>query len=489
MDNLTKDLEPLIDPAPPIPAEQSPAKKVTEQIWFKDYDPSTARRHITFEETLEIAEALEDGHALFKTFWDLGSPKLIVDKSLPTACIAFDQRGQETAFLWNSAYFEYLQPYERAFIAGHEMLHVIFDHGKRMLAQRYNELSNMAMDVVVNHTLCEKFGFDRTKIRNWENLCWVDTCFPEEKFGIIPNDKSYEYYYNLMVENTNIVEIKILVDCHGVGDNSDSGGNPGGEGCQETEKYSFNDHESIGKDLSKYLSHEDFDKTIKDSMNDHGHQPASGQQAGRGIGQWMSLTPPKKLRVNKKWEDVIKKWKKKTLVYDTNDFESFIKENRRFMEFLGDDDDLALATDVETEDWFYDKRAVNIWFYLDVSGSCISFKDRFFHASQTLDKNKFKVKLFSFDTAIREVDLVKKNIYGGGGTAFNIIEDHILSNSDEYPDVVFVITDGHGNNVAPRFPERWHWFLTENPKTYGSSGTAYIPKESKIHILSDYEAH
>lgn len=445
--------------------------------WLENVDLKNYPRYkVSFEESMEICEHLEDAHSLFRTFWDMGSPVIVNSASLPTACIAFDRKGNETAFLFNGPYFDYLTPYERSFICGHEMLHVLFSHGKRMLLQRYDQLSNMAMDVVVNHTLCDDFGFDRDKLRNWKDLCWVDTCFPEKKFGKVPTGKSYEYYYNLMKENTTFVEIKMLTDEHSMDGEPQDG-------------MTANDHGSISEDLANYVDGSQFDKNLKDAIEKHGEDHDDSKpknKAGKGIGKWINLTVNRIKKINKKWEEVISSWKKKTLVYDFNEFDSFIHENRRFMDFLNEFPDIALETEVEFEDYYYDKKAVEIWFYLDTSGSCISYKDRFFAASQTLDANKFQIKLMSFDTVVKDVDIEKKNIYGGGGTAFDIIETDIQSkmkrDNCDYPDCVFVITDGAGNSVYPQYPERWHWFLTDGYSTDG-----YIPAECKKYQLADFE--
>ena len=92
--------------------------------------------------------------------------------------------------------------------------------------------------------------------------------------------------------------------------------------------------------------------------------------------------------------------------------------------------------------------------------------------------------MFCFDTNVEETTLASRKIYGGGGTSFRIIESHIQTlistNGCKYPEV-FVITDGWGDMVKPKFPQKWHWFLTDN----GSNN--YLPKESNIYNLKDYE--
>ena len=50
-----------------------------------------------------------------------------------------------------------------------------------------------------------------------------------------------------------------------------------------------------------------------------------------------------------------------------------------------------------------------------------------------------------------------------------------------YPDAVWILTDGWGDEVFPEKPKRWHWFLTSG----GYRG--YIHKDSNVHVLSKFE--
>jgi len=145
--------------------------------------------------------------------------------------------------------------------------------------------------------------------------------------------------------------------------------------------------------------------------------------------------------------------------------------------------DLMLPTDIDVDDLHHDKNKIDVWFFLDTSGSCYHLKDRFFAAAASLPENRFNIRLFCFDTSVQETDLISKKIYGGGGTSFKILEQHIQneinSKNCKYPEV-FVISDGWGDYVNPQFPAKWHWFLTEN----GSK--THLPKKSNIYELKDY---
>ena len=139
---------------------------------------------------------------------------------------------------------------------------------------------------------------------------------------------------------------------------------------------------------------------------------------------------------------------------------------------------------MEIEDIFWDEQQIEVYFFLDTSGSCAHLKERFFTAAASIPPNKFKIRLFCFDTKVYDVSLEEGKLYGFGGTAFDIIEEKIQevmkAEKVPYPRAVFVISDGMGNTVKPQKPVVWYWFLTERY-------TQYIPKESHIFDLRDFE--
>jgi hypothetical protein len=112
-------------------------------------------------------------------------------------------------------------------------------------------------------------------------------------------------------------------------------------------------------------------------------------------------------------------------------------------------------------------------------------KDRFFKAARTVDPRKIDLRLFSFDTRTEELDIKTGRVHGGGGTCFRCIEGQIQrcmsTDKTRYPDQVFIITDGDGTSVRPEKPDRWIWFLA------GEETKRYIPSQSKIYYLKDFE--
>jgi len=122
---------------------------------------------------------------------------------------------------------------------------------------------------------------------------------------------------------------------------------------------------------------------------------------------------------------------------------------------------------------------------LDVSGSCAGLADRFWKAAMSLPEDRFGTKLFCFNTEVFEVDMEKPRLKKGGGTYFSILENYIQDRMKEdtkmeYPDAVFVITDGYGDVIEPQEPTRWYWFLS---RLYQDC----IPIESNIFMLEDFE--
>lgn len=411
-------------------------------------------RDISTEEYLSISRTLEDHHALFYMAWKMGRPWF--DESIETACVRFDKEGDFIQFAFNPDFWDSLDDYNKAFVISHECLHVILNHGMRTKSLLDNRRCNVALDLVVNHSLVNNFGFDRTRIKDWEQFCWVDTVFkPEDN---VPDDKYFEYYYQ-MIHPTKKMGVRVLDDHSGLGGiDWDSVLDKLGEGLSDQEK------SNIREMLEGKVEGLETDQMMR------------GDGSG---GMWRTATtgPIKK---KKKWETIIKKWSKRYDKPEFKDMEQWARINRRFVMLA---DDLLLPTDMEVED-DYEKNKIEVWFFQDTSGSCSGYINRFFTAAESLPEDRFDIKLHCFDTRVFETTLESKKLFGFGGTSFHILEDYIQQyikkNEVPYPEAVFVITDGFGTKVFPKKPENWHWFLTTNY-------TSCIPSTCNIYNLRDYE--
>jgi len=409
---------------------------------------------LSADEFLALSLKLEEYHAVFYQLWKMGRP--VFTNEIETAAVSFDSQGDWVEFVFNPKYWNSLNEYQRLFVICHECLHIILNHGIRTLGSQDHEVANYLLDVIVNHALVRGFGFDRALLGDLNKKgCWVDTVFVGED---MPDDKSFEYYFNRMPKNLEKLKlvIRTLDDHAGLG--------------------TSNWDEVVGK-LDGVLSKEEKD-ALKDTIEKHYEAEVQESQAGVGTGGW-TFIDVKPVKKKKKWETVIKEWSRKYDRPEMKDIEQWARVNRRFVTL---DKKLMLPTEMEIEHETEGK--IMVFLFQDTSGSCWNLKDRFFKAARSLDPKRFDVRLFCFDTAVKEVELAKGKIYGGGGTSFGILEAFIqktmLNEGCKYPEAVFLITDGMGNSVRPEKPERWYWFLSYDCRHY-------IPKESNVFKLSDYE--
>lgn len=407
----------------------------------------------------KISEFLEEKNSLFKLFWNIGTPSFVGEKSsVRTAAIIFDTDGNELEFVFNKEFYETLDYYTKCFVTCHEMLHILLNHGKRMIIHKDNDRSNIAMDLVVNHLLVNKFGFDREKLCiGWESYCWVDTIFIDENSRPL-NNKSYEYYYSILESLDTPSGIK-LIDSHG-----------------EMSKDSTEKAESL---IYSSISGNDIDGYMKNIMDSYSIE-SSDKNAGIGRGEWFKKNIPKKIL--RRWELAIQKSKFKVLETISPE-ETWIRDNRRMS--MMDRGNMFLPSSYKIPTNSLSKEISDIWFFLDYSGSCVNLFDSFISAVEALNKKKFKVRLLTFDTHVQEIDIDTRkgqiSVYGGGGTNFKCIEEYIEDHKEEIPDAYFIITDGFSSSMfnAPE-PEKFHWFLTN------LSSDKCIPRKSTIHRLSDY---
>jgi hypothetical protein len=446
------------------------------------------------DEWRQIGKKLEDHHSLFYKFWQLGKP-LFTD-SIDTAAVVFDKDGKCINFLFNEKFWNECDDYKKLFVISHECLHVILNHGSRFKDTKEKRLANIAQDIVINHLLVENFGFIQDQIQGWENYCWVDTVFKDKKiFGrSFPKDESSEFYFVQLLKTKE--ESNKEPNSKGSGgqgksgqdtdDKSDDGSSSDGNQNEidnlpstvDDHNKSFNEPtDDLIKDILGDLSNEEIESLSEKLQSTINKDAKAGSMP---LCAPFLVKRPSVIIKKKKWESVIKKWEKLAIVNQDTEIEQWIRLPRRFSCV---ETDLFIPCEESVEEICKKKDKIDVYFFLDTSGSCFHLAERFFAAALTLDPKKFNIRLFCFDTKVVETDLKGQQLFGGGGTSFSVIERHIKSivaSGSKYPQAVFIITDGMGDNVAPAFPKRWHWFLTEKY-------TKCIPTGSHIYMLSDYE--
>lgn len=420
---------------------------------------------LDYNEYAEIAKEFERCNAIFQQFWEMGVP--IFTDAIDTAEVRFDHEGNCVNFLFSKKFWDGLSYKQRAFIIAHECLHIVLNHGIRVRDTNVNDaaINNIAADIVVNHLLVDKLGMRREEVDPENKYCWIDTIFDAKEQ--VEHGRNMEYYINLLKSNSIDIGSQSLVDLHGGLTDIPNGQIVSSIGEKLTEETKA----AIGEQLSPFVEKGKYDYDNKVCGHIAGTSPGS-------ITQWMNTAPVAKKR---KWETIIKNWAKSKIKNDLKLEEQWLRVSRRISCL---NQGIILPSEMELEDLTEEKDKIDVWFFLDTSGSCTGYSKRFWEAAKSLPTKRFNLYLFCFDTRVYETSLSSGKLYGFGGTSFEIIENYIVQyiekNHKKYPDSVFIITDGCGDFVRPKMPNRWHWFLTENY-------THCIPKESKIYKLSDFE--
>ncbi len=419
------------------------------------------QERISYDEKKSISRLMRDRHGVFYKFWELVSPYW--DDSVPTACVGINATNKNLSFSINKNFWQGLSEEQKQFVVSHEAYHLINQHGRRANG-KFDEAKNVALDIPINEGLVKYFGFDRKTLK-MDEFCWLDTIFPD---GSAEPNRSFEYYYGKLKSDGRLVSMPF-------GCNDHSGMPNGSQEGEFIDKLieSLDEHEA--EQLKNLLNRQELNekKDTKEAQNSP-ESPAGVGSAGV-IAKIDKIFTPKK----KKWEQVIKKFCRRKI---EKEFEvnHWIMKDRRMAMFHPD---FMLPHDISLDDRQNEKKKQSIFVFLDYSGSCVGYKDRFFKAFDSIPKN-IKVKLFSFDSVAYELDAKERIVIGGGGTSFTCIErkiqEVIKRDNLLYPGTVVVLTDGMANKVQPEKPQNWLFLLTCNY-------VDCIPPKSKRFNLSDFE--
>jgi predicted metal-dependent peptidase len=286
-----------------------------------------------------------------------------------------------------------------------------------------------------------------------------------EEDGDIESEETFEYYYNKLIEspNTKFIDLK-LVDSH-----------------DHLEEVDFDKIvDNLGEDLSEQEK-----KEIAKTIDKHREKSSSFGRGDRAMAEWETMTVPTTIKKKRAWFELIKRWATHKGQTDA-DADQWVRKNRR-LAFLESDTGSQLMLPSENEDCAYDDDKVEMWLYLDVSGSCYNLRNDFFCASLTIPHDRIKMRTFCFDTKITEVNLKDRQLISGGGTSFSIIEQHIqkeLKPGKKHP-VIFVFTDGYGDSVHINEPKKWHWFIEGS---WGIEQAKYLSdKKCNFYPMEDFK--
>lgn len=412
---------------------------------------------IPFLEYQSILNSLASHHAVFYQFWRLTKP--CFSEEIDTACVSFNKDGNCIDFLINKDFWNSASHEKKKFVISHECMHVINCHGKRINKkfQEYADQANIAMDIVVNEGLVKYFNFQKIEIDPDDEYVWFDKIFKDQPN--ITKGNSFEYYLNKIIENS--IQIpnssKQLINAH-----------EGLDIPQDLVQQIINELSDEEADVLKSIAQR------TEQNNSESKDTSFGSKAG-GLAKILEKKPRKR---KSKWETIIKKFEKSFGKEETNE-SHWIARDRRMHNL---NYTILLPSEIECEIRKTNRDKIKTYFFIDTSGSCHNLAQRFFDAANSIDRNKFDVEYYCFDTSIYKVDLKNQKLFGFGGTSFRAISDFVYKQSNNSP-FVWVLTDGWGDR--PNIPEsqqsKWSWFITED-------GTSkMIPKQCKIYNLANFE--
>jgi hypothetical protein len=397
---------------------------------------------MNLQEKIQILNKLQQYNNLYYTFFNLCDIEY-TDK-IDTLAVSCNKDSDDIILSINLKFWNILNIPQKCFVISHECLHIIFNHLTRLKYMIQNDktinikILNIAADLCVNESLIRSYKFIRSEVDM--NYYWLDTCFPD---GSVSYGHNLEYYYEKLLDSN--IPDGGLVDFHGDWEATDI---PEDNIKNIISNLSENEKETLEKVLS-IAGTDDF------VIN--------------------KILQKKDIKKNKKWEAIVQNWVKSKLEISDKEISQWARTNRRFVTLQSN---FFIPTEMEIEN--KEKKKYNVYFFLDVSGSCRGYAQRFYDSARSIPTDKFNVKFLCFSTWVKEIDIENKKIPNGGGTSFSIIENY-LNKQEEYPDGVFILTDGYGNSVKPKHPDRWIWMLT------GSHSIEYIPKDSKKFKLKEYE--
>lgn len=404
------------------------------------------------DEYLKFSRSLERYHEIFATMWKITKPYFT--DQIPTAAVGFDKKGACISFMINPTYWKSIDNYTKEFIICHELSHVALAHGIRSkpYMNYSHDVINSALDLAVNHLLVSRFGFNRFLINDWNKLCWVDTIF---KDLVLEEDKSFEYYMSRIHSICKEIQVKVVDHSY----------------LSQFDQNTVEKIKDLSNEINKSLTKEQLEHVKDELQNCRGRSSEESTEFSTLSGDNI------KYKTIRKWESVLSK-----AVYKADherERTQWIRLNRRLTYF---NSDLLLPSEMETVD--KEPYKYKIWLFLDYSGSCGSLRIPFLRASNTFSPKKFEVRKFAHTTQVSEFNNNDVNIYGGG-TSFACIEDFIQKQIasgkiTKYPDFIFHMTDGWGDNVIPQHPERWRVFLTSR------NSKACFPTATPIFSLQDF---
>ena len=385
------------------------------------------------EEYFKIKRKISDFDSYYSALYDLSS--IEYNKDVETACVSFDKKSNSLSMQINYDFWNKLEEEEKIFVILHELSHIVLNHIQRIISMDLDfDIANIATDIVVNHMLNDKLGINRD-LFNWDKYYWVENTFPGQN---IPNSKNFEYYYNILIDNSPKEE-KLLVGNHSENQLESKDKEP---------KKESNNVKSENKDMLKEILEKNpnvFDK-ISDSIFKKNIDSVKEliEQPIKNFKEEDAFEDIKEEDLNISLKKLINILSPNKKIKEKNK-STWVGQNRRYASFLKNNNNMYLPNEISIED----KDKKEVWIFMDTSGSCKNMFNYFGKISKELLKNKeVNCRAFSFDDYCVEININKpiRATYGSNSGGFDCIEEKVkeLMKKEhvKYPDNIVVLSDG-----------------------------------------------
>lgn len=367
--------------------------------------------------------------------------------STKTACIGWDRERKKSTFKINPEFIKILNREERVHTVAHEALHLLHGHIfylrdelERMekLQKTHEEVKrmkkrfNIAADCVVNDSLVNIYGLPKVMASAGK----ARIIYGMDEIGIHCHDLSVLNVMHILPDG---IENKYGDDDDhdGWGEFIDANGFMDSDFVRQIKDFidGGRQNSSLNADELKKLN--DLDDALNKSRDANIRKVNAEKKANF---RSFSLGS-----ANLKWNFLLKDFVETKKYHDR-----WSRINKKYASFYPK----TILPDIEPQQ----REKIDV--FIDSSGSIDKRALSLFINILRGMPEHIQVHSIAFDEQCYKYNIFGKEApRGGAGTRFDIIENYIQKNLDEYPKVVFVLTDGEGNTVSPQYPERWIWLL------------------------------
>jgi predicted metal-dependent peptidase len=410
----------------------------------------------------ELTPFLLKVNSIFFTFTqDMMIPEF--SSEIPTAAVAFDRKDDDipcVKFLFNPDFWDSLNYNEKIFVFVHEVLHVLFSHGKRgkeffeIIPKEIQspQLLNVSMDICINELILSQYLSDippSTMPKIMDIACFIDTVFKDCSEDI-EKAKNFQYYYQKYLEKF------------------------GEESLKELQLASIDSHDFNNVDPELLEEIEGMIDQLIDSEEEKEESLENDniiKQQGKGYSLNKNVNSNEITLHYEKPDHSLEKY------FDLAVATSFYKEppiiktqwygaNRRNLSISKNKLTLPIRKEI------HKNVKHKILAYCDVSGSCEYVSRKFISMIDNLSDSKYEKDIYVFADRVTQCTIQnKKVIYNGAGYGTNIhsvLQDYRNYKIKNNYDAVFVLTDGYYSSITSYnddYFNKWHFFIIDNGLT------------------------